>query len=383
MADDVIPSAPTPAAPMPTASATIFLGTFALMAIAIAALLALDLFLTRIDRRESAAHAANLYADGIALLARHQPEAAEEKFAEAVAIERANTSYALALGEARLEQGQTAEAEATLRALLERAENDGAVNLVMAHTLQRSGRLEEAKAYYHRAIFGRWGADSVQRRRQVRFELIDLLAARGSGPELLAELLPFEDTPPDSVALQQRLAKLFIIAGSPARAVNSFREVLRRDPKNADAYAGIGDAEMALGNFRTARADFAAALRLRPGDTSFVARVTSADSVLALDPTARGIGPAMRLSRSRALLERTLAAVIGCGQFATPLNDVARGLLGARTDDARRDVMTDSLTEVAMSLWAARPPSCGTADRALELLHARLAADVALPGRGS
>ena len=368
MSEDVLPPAP-----MPSASAATFVGTFGLMAIAIAALLALDLSLARIDRRESAAHAANLYSDGLSLLRQHQPAAAEERFAMAASIERSNTSYALALAEARLEEGRTDEAEVTLRDLLERAENDGAVSLVMARTLERAGRPEEAKAYYHRAIYGRWRADSVQRRREARFGLIELLAQHGSGPELLAELLPFEDTPQDSVALRERLARLFIVAGSPARAASSFRDVLRRDPRNADALAGLGDAEMALGNFRAARADFVAALRLREGDAGLSARLASVDSVLVLDPTARGIGPGERLSRGRALLERTLATMIECGQTATPLDGVARGLLAESVSEGRRDIVTDSMIEVATSLWSARPPSCGTTDSALRLLHTRLA----------
>jgi len=359
--------------PMPTASGATFVGTFALMVAAIGALLVLDLSLARIDRRESSAHAANLYAEGVSLLANHRAADAEDRFAAAVAIERTNTTYALALAEAKLEEGELADAEATLRTLLERAENDGAVNLVMARTLLRSGRTEEAKQFYHRAIFGRWGADSSVRRREARFELIALLAARGSRPELLAELLPLEDTPPDSVSLRERLGALFIAAGSPARAANAFREVLRRDPQNADAFAGIGDADMALGSFRAARANFTEALRLRPGDPAFAARLASVDSVLSLDPTIRGIGIAERVARSRALLERTLAAIMLCGQVASPLADSARTMLGASIGNSRPEAAVDSMVELASSLWSAKPPACETTDTALRLLHARLA----------
>jgi len=198
------------------------------------------------------------------------------------------------------------------------------------------------------------------------------LARKGSGPELLAELLPFEDVSPDSVALRQRLAKLFIAAGSPARAVAAFRGVLRRDPQNADAYSGIGDAELALGNFRAARADFSEALRLRPRDTTFERRLSLVDSVFALDPTVRGIGAAERLSRSRVLLERTLSAMIECGQSGTPLA-TARALLGAASADDRLEVLTDSLVETATSLWSTRPATCGMTDNALRLVQARLA----------
>jgi tetratricopeptide (TPR) repeat protein len=368
MMADPMPSAE----PMPTANAGAFLGTFAVMSAAIAGLLVFDLFLARIERRESAAHAANEYADGVSLLAQHRPSDAADRFSAAVSINRSNTTYALGLAEAQLEGGHVADAESTLHDLLERAENDGAVNLVMARTLLRSGREEEAKAYYHRAIYGRWGPDSTARRREARFELIALLARRGSRPELLAELLPLDEAPPDSVALHERIANLFITAGSPARAASSFRQLLRRDPKNADAYAGVGDAEMALGNFRAARADFAEARRLRPGDSSFAAKSLVADSAFALDPTARGIGSAERLTRSRLLLERTLSVTVLCGQM-TPLTTSARRLLGTNVTDAGRDAAVDSMVEMATSLWSARPGSCANTDRVLSLLQLRLA----------
>ncbi len=66
----------------------------------------------------------------------------------AASIERSNVNYALALGEAMLEEGRIADAEATLRSLLERAENDGAVNLTMAHVMVRENRMADAKAYF-------------------------------------------------------------------------------------------------------------------------------------------------------------------------------------------------------------------------------------------
>lgn len=358
--------------PTPTANAGGFVATFAVMAAAIAGLLVFDLFLARIERREATAHAANEYADGVSLLARHKISEAADRFSAAVSIDRSNTTYALGLAEAELEGGQTADAESTLHDLLERAGNDGAVNLVMARTLLRSGRSEEAKAYYHRAIYGRWGPDSTARRREARFELIDLLAQRGSRPELLAELLPLEDTPPDSVALRERVANLFISAGSPGRAATSFRQLLRQDPRNAEAYAGVGDAEMALGNFRAARADFTEALRLRPADSSFAARLAIADSVSTLDPTARGIGSAQRLARSRALLERTLSVVLLCGA-TTERTKAARNLLGSNVRDVQRDAVVDSMVEAATSLWSARPAPCGSTDRVLTLLQIRLA----------
>jgi tetratricopeptide (TPR) repeat protein len=258
---------------------------------------------------------------------------------------------------------------------LERAENDGAVNLTMAHVFERENRNEEAKAYFHRAVFGRWGADSLARRRQSRFELIDLLSRLGASRELLAELLPFEETPVDSVALRDRLGHLFILAGSPARAANMFREVLRRDPGDADAYAGMGEAALALGNFRTARADLAEAARLHPDDAQIARRLAVADTVLALDPTARTISSQERYARSRALLVRTLSVIEACQQPRGALADSAQGML-ARAPIARGpEALGETMMSQAVDVWAARPASCTAVknDDALRLVHDRLA----------
>src|SRR5437763_16485150 len=122
-------------APLPAASAPEFVATFAAILVAIVVFLFVDMWLARIDREESRAHAAHLYADGRALLARHDAAEARERFASAAAIDRGNVAYQLGLAEAMLAQGQPAEAEQTLRAALDRAETDGAANLMMARVL--------------------------------------------------------------------------------------------------------------------------------------------------------------------------------------------------------------------------------------------------------
>ncbi len=347
-----------PDAPPRTASAPVFVATFAMVLVATVLLLFVDLAVARVDRRESGAHAATEYDAGVALLTAGRPADAVDHFGTAVSIERGNVNYSLALGQAMLEAGRTADAEKTIKALLDRAENDGAVNLTMAHVMLRENRLEDANAYFHRAIFGRWGADSTQQRTQARFELIDLLARTGATRELLAELLPFEAAPPDSVALRRRLGRLFILAGAPARATTMFRELLRLDPHDGDAYEGLGEAALALGNFRTARGHFVEAARLEPGDTRIAGRLAVTDTVLSLDPTARDISSADRLSRSRIVLARTLAAVARCGQPPDAASaDSARVLLSPAAKESA-DALSDAMLASAVDLWTARSVSC-------------------------
>ncbi len=363
--------------PLRVANASVFLATIAGIIVLIVLLLSFDLFLAGLDRRESAARAAAEYSAGLTLLGEGRAPDAAERFGNAVSIDRTNVGYSLALADAMLQEGKVTDAEATLRALLDRAENDGAVNLTMARVMVRegTGHTDEAKAYFHRAIFGRWGADSVARRRQTRFELIDLLAKSGSSRELLAELLPFEEVPADSVDLRRRLGGLFLQAGSPARAAAMFREVLRRDPQDADAYAGMGEAALAGGNFRTARADFAEAARLRPDDSKIASRRALADTVLALDPTERGIGASEQYARSRVLLARTVDDVGSCGSPVGALADSARQMVARPPKPARADVLAEAMLSLAIDVWDARPAPCRTPrnDEALRLVHEHLA----------
>ena len=366
--------------PFRVANASIFVGTIAGIVVLIALLLTFDLFLAHIDQQESAAHAENEYQNGLAALRAGRPSDAADHFGAAVGIERSNVNYSLALGDAMLQEGRIADAEATLRTLLERAENDGAVNLTMAHVMIRERRSQDAKAYLHRAIFGRWGADSVERRNQARFELIDLLAANGPPRELLAELLPFEDVSPDSVALRRRLGKLFLLAGSPVRAATMFRAVLRHDSTDADAYAGLGEAAIAAGNLRTARADLDEAARLRPDNAEIRSRLRLVDTVLALDPMARAIDANERLSRSRALLGRAVSVVSSCPGSPSAQLDAARALLSARPTKRARERVADSeaeadrLMQAVVDVWGTRTPACDAAthDDVLRLVITRI-----------
>ena len=353
----------------------VFAGTIAAVLLSIIVFLFFDLSLAAIDRRESAAHAASSYENGLALLRSHDANAALDEFRVAVELDRANVSYSLALSEALLEANRASDAESTLKVLLTKTENEGAVNLTMAHVMVREGRLNDAKAYFHRAVFGRWGADSLSRRTAARFELIQLLTEHGSPAELLAELLPFEDVSSDSVALRRRLGHLFLRAGSPARAASMFRSVLRQDAGDADAYAGLGEAALALGNFRTARADFAEAAARRPDDTHVRDRIALVDSIVALDPAGNGLSAAERNLRSRTLLTRTVDALAPCG--GGPLVEMtrARELLSLASRPTSRVAHGDAMVAAAVALWNARTPACDAAthDDALRAILGLLA----------
>lgn len=341
-----------------------FIFTFAAVFALIAALLALDFFLARIDRDENRQHAENLFRDGRSLLAAGHSADAMDKLATALSLERNNPAYGLALAQAMMANGRDADAEQLLHELLDRAPDDGAVSLTMAQLLVKTDRPSDAKAFFHRAIYGKWGSDSTTQRMKARFELIDLLARRGAREELLAELLPLQSVAGDSTMLLKRVAPLYVAAGSPERAAEFYRELLKREPTDRAAVFGLSDADLALGQLRQARSDLSRAVRQFPGDTVIARKLVSLDSAFSLDPSSRGISDAERFKRSRKILARTFGFAEQCAQRpATPAETAVQDSARAELEATKSAKWTASAVErqLALSekLWRAVPALCG------------------------
>jgi tetratricopeptide (TPR) repeat protein len=353
-----------------------FLSTCLLVGLAIAALFAVDTFLARTERSESRVEAARLYSEGQSLLRQGDSAAAVGRINDAIAIERGDRSYQRSLAQAQLAAGKAADAESTLNNLLASDSTDGLANLIMARVQVKQGQFPEAISYFHRAIYGQWPRDAAASRLGVRFELIGLLAERGSKEDLLAELLPVQDQVPRDLQARMRMGKLLLQAGSPGRSADVFRAILNETPDNAGAHTGLGDAEFAQGNYRAAQRDFQNALRLMPGDASIRKRLDLCDELLTLDPTVRGLDPADRLSRSRKLLKLTVDDATQCaGQNPTA---EMRVLLDAAAKNlkARGSATAESNLDLIEQLWQLRGEDCTqppVKDSPLALVLGRLA----------
>lgn len=363
---DTIPAAAATTSSAPTWK---FVTTFLILLVSLAALFVLDVALARIDKRAQKSNAADLYVEGTALL--HDGKAAEAagRFASAVAMERDNHDYELALAEAMLADNRVDEARTTLTRLLSRAETDGAVNIAMARTLVRARDPEAAKSYYHRAVYGRWRGDTAALRMRARLELIALLVKGGETRELLAELLPLEDMYEDSAAFRRDLAHDFLRAESPNRALAVYRSLTAHNQLDAVAWAGSGEASLAMGNFRDALRDLGEAHRLAPDDERTAALLMEADSSRAMNPEERGLGAHQRLVRARALLARTVAVLEQCNVWsATPADSTRRvelqSRLAAQVRPAAEETAGNAIIAEATDLWAARPPTCKAGDSA-------------------
>jgi tetratricopeptide (TPR) repeat protein len=358
-----------------------FLGTFGLIFLAMAALFVADMFLAKTERAESLVQARRLFAQGRVLMQRGDNAEAIERIKDAISIARGNREYQRTLAMAQFAAGKNANAESTLAELLESDSTDGLASLIMGRVLVKEGRVAEGISYYHRAIYGDWNEDAAGNRLRVRFELIDLLAERNSKEELLAELLPVQDNAPHDVKTQTRIGRLFLLAGSASHAAAVFRGILHDAPGNANAYAGLGEAEFTRGNYRVAQREFQTALRLDTDDPDARQHLDLCDKLLLLDPTMRGLGMVERYRRSLHLVELTLADISQCiGTNPPPelqgLLDNAAKALKAPVRAAHQGEVAESNLDLAEQLWQARKKECKAppaGDTPLALVLARLA----------
>jgi tetratricopeptide (TPR) repeat protein len=369
-----------PTGPPPTASTSEFIATFAGILAAIALLLLFDAGMANIDQKATSSRATNEYQVGESLNSQGKIREAADHFRTAASLDRDKPVYTVALAQAILKEGRATDAEQLLVPSLERNATDGGTNLAMARVLAKEGRVEEAKSYYHRAVYGLWPAEAHRNRVEARFELVDLLAQTGEKQDLLAELLPMQEESPSDTVMRKRIARLFVVAGSPARASDIFRDVLRHNPRDADAYVGLADAALALGNYPTAKADLAAAAHLAPDDTAIQSRMKLADSVIAIDPTQRGLGLDEQVRRSRNLVQMTIASARKClgadaPQVAAALDSVTRSLVAPSGSIPRNQAIDENLS-LAGALWRMRAERCAARapqdDQVLALVQDRI-----------
>jgi len=345
------------------AAAPSMLGTFTLVFLSMAALFAIDTFMAKMERSERRREARRIFDEAQQLAAQGRNAEAIERFRSGLSIARDDQEYELALARVLLAAGKLADAQTVVNEVLERAPTSGAANLAMARILARQGNAADASSYYHRAIYGRWNERAAEQRLQTRLELVDFLARQGDKGDLLAELLRLQDETLADSALRSRLGHLFLAAGSPARAAEDFRELLRRQPQSAEAYAGLGEAEFAERRYVAARAHFQIALRLRPEDTSTQRRLELCGQVLEMDPTRRGLGAAERYRRSRKLIELALESASRCAGSVPPaalreLAEKAQAALGRRIRASQMDDATEADIALAEDLWQTGRKDC-------------------------
>lgn len=359
-------------------------GIIAIVFLVIAGLATVDRLLERAQNSEVRRLAQHSYVDGLQLRRAGKAEEAVEAFRKAHALERANSQYELQLIDALIQAGKPEEADQLLRELLEREPNNGRANLYAAHLRIAEGKIAAAESYYHRAIYGEWADDASAQRIAVRMELAEFLATRGKQEELLAELLPLQEETAKNPAAQRRIAQLFVVAGSPSRAIDEYRSLIRQNPKDADAYAGLGETELQMGSYRSAREAFLRAVARKPHDSSLQGKAELSTTLDALDPTVRKLTSDEKYRRSLRILELARANLQICLSTNPQAASTSTQQLAASMDEALKEKRpsdsneaSEQILSLAEDAWQARMKLCGNSipaeDEPIRLIMEKLA----------
>ena len=324
----------------------------ALLVAAVAAgLFAVDLGLKHMEDSELHGEAAHAFSEGSRLLALHSNPAALERLQHAYSLERRNSIYAVELVAAWMANGSYPQAEALLEDVLRSDPNNGRANLLAARLMSATSRWPDAIPYYHRAIYGTWPGDQARERVRTRLEFIQALRDHGREREILSEVLALQGEGPDDPEMQKLIAGLFLVADSPSRAAALYRQLIRHSPNDASLDEGLGQAELALGDFRAAQIAFLSAFSRSPAIPGLQQRIELSGSLAALDPTPRRLSSAEKLRRSQEVLLLAQGEAADC--LPQPLPTQPEPLKTAVTNEA-----AEHLLSLAAQLWRDVQKSC-------------------------
>lgn|GEM_PF-1622824 len=179
-------------------------------------------------------------------------------FDEAAAKDPEDRSDALEHAAALARSGRCAEAAPLLRAVVLDRPHEARVWTTLAECLLRLGKTAEA-----REVLGSMRArrvepgEAARRMAAISLEAGDL--ARAAEEVASERMLGVKEEEAEVHA-----GDLLVLSGDPFGAIGRYEEALRFDPFSAEAWAGIGRAEHALGHLVEAHAAFENALRSDP-----------------------------------------------------------------------------------------------------------------------
>jgi tetratricopeptide (TPR) repeat protein len=223
-------------------------GTFFLILLSILGISLIDRFLARTERLESHREAERLFTEGRRLEQAGNYSHAIDRFRAALSVTGEQEDYADALAGVLLKAGQPQEAEPVLAEVLQRDPINGEANLMMARVLLKQGNIAQAESYYHDAIYDRWRDQAAHHRLQARLELIESLAHQDRKKDLLSVRVACSSARcRREYRRSETHCSSFYPQARPDTPSKHF-DILRYEPENASAYAGLGEAEFARAN---------------------------------------------------------------------------------------------------------------------------------------
>ncbi len=207
-----------------------------------------------------------------ALLATHEPAAAEAHFRTAIALRPDYLDARRGLARILEESGRLGEAEMEYRAILRRAPDDFVAHCALGTRAFQAGNLPAAIIHFESAVRTNPAAAAAHNNLGCAFYEAGNLSAAQTHEETAIRLKA--DDAEAHFNLGNTLARQNLLAA----ARDAYQRALHLDPDYAEAHAHLGVVFQNLGEFTAAIAQYREALRLRP-DFAFVQ--TNLDALLA------------------------------------------------------------------------------------------------------
>ncbi len=259
---------------------------------------------------------------GVADLNAKNFPAAVTDFRTALLYSRDDYQYQLNLAQALIGMKHTGEASAYLLNLWDREPEDGLVNVELARIAAQQRQTKEAVRHYHDAVYAAWPPDQESKRRDARFELIELLLKIGDRAQAQAELIALSENVGDDPAQQEHIGDLFLRAQDYDRALAAFRVSVKSDRHNEADLAGAGYAAFQLGQYPLAEHYLEAAVSYDPHDTQSAEQLKMTEMVLQMNPFRRQISAEQR---SRVVMDAFATAGQRLKTCAVPRSAAPRG----------------------------------------------------------
>jgi CIC family chloride channel protein len=323
-------------------------------------------FLSYHYRSQHTARAYQYALSGEKLLTTGRYPEAIENFRSALSISHSSKDR-LALATALLRANRWNEAQIYFNELAREMPDSGPVNLGLGRIAVQKGDIRNAIDSYHKSIYGRWSNPSESNRASIQMELIAFLGKSGRLKQAQVEILSLLSENPTSISIRKQIAFLLLDYQLPAESAQTFRDIIKKTPQDAYAYAGLGQAEFVLGNYVQAQQALKNALAKNPGLPKINQLLQSAEKILDLDPTLRGLRASERHARSRRLLDVMIQTLDLClAREAMPLSipesetvDTARkALSNRRTPHSYSDATEENLS-LSEQVWKVRMNACG------------------------
>ena len=239
----------------------------AMVVTAIVGLLLVAVSLNYYYRSQRSGRALKSFQAGNELVQAQRYQEAIEQYRNALSISHSNENR-LALGLALVKAQRLPEAEIYLREVLRDHPTSGPANVGLAEAYAAQGQFDAAVTCYHQAIYGAWPDHPAEHRVQTRMELVKMLGTAGRDKMAQTELLAILPELPADSEIRKRVARMLFDVGLFQESADLYGSIVQRDKNDADAYAGLGDAEVARWNYAAARDAFKRALATRPSDES-------------------------------------------------------------------------------------------------------------------